>query len=194
MNWLDFVIAGAGIVGLVIGWKVGLLGAIFNTVGVFVGMWLAANMSGQIAQWFTNQGFANTMASVLSYVAIVVGVFVGAQIARSVAKKMLSIVFLGWVDSLGSIAVGVLLGFGLAGALILGVARFSQDLPTTGGAGMIVQLSGIRGNLQDGLVKSQLVPVFIDVTDAIPGSAMGFVPGDYRQALDLLKERIEKET
>ena len=192
MNWLDFVIAFMGLVGLFIGWRVGLLGAIFNTLGVFVGIFLAAQLSDDIASWFTEQGAADSIATVLSYIVIIVGVFAGAQMARSFAKKMLNLVFLGWVDTLGSVAVGALLGFGLAGALILGLARFSSDLPTEGAVGSIVEMTGLRGSLQDTMVESSLIPTFIDVTNAIPGSALGFVPGDYKLALQQLELRIER--
>ena len=193
MNLLDFIIAIVAIVGLVTGWKMGLLGAIFNTLGVFVGLFLAAQISDDIASWFTEQGAADAIATVLSYVVIIVGVFVGAQVARGFAKRVLNLVFLGWVDSLGAIAVGVLFGFGLAGVLILGLARFSNDLPTEGATGMIVEMTGIRGSLQDKMVESSLIPVFIDVTDAIPASALGFVPGDYRLALEQLEQLIEEQ-
>ena len=192
MNWLDFVIGFVALVGLFIGWRVGLLGAIFNTLGVFVGIFLGAQFSDDISGWITEQGAADSIATVLSYVVIIIAVFAGAQMAKNAAKKMLSLVFLGWVDTLGSVAVGALLGFGLAGALILGLARFSSDLPTEGALGTIVEMTGLRGSLQDTMVESSLIPVFIDFTDAIPGSALGFVPGDYRLALEQLELRIER--
>ena len=47
--------------------------------------------------------------------------------------------------------------------------------------------------LEDVLIGSKLVPSFIDVTDALPASALGFVPSDFQTALDILEERIEAE-
>ena len=192
MNWLDFVIGFVALVGLFIGWRVGLLGAIFNALGVFVGIFLGAQFSDDIAGWITDQGAADSIATVLSYVVIIIAVFAGAQMAKNIVKKRLNLVFRGWVGTLGSVAVGALLGFGLAGALILGLASFSSDLPTEGALGTIVEMTGLRGSLQDTMVESSLIPVFIDVTDAIPGSALGFVPGDYRLALEQLELRIER--
>ena len=193
MNWIDIFIAIVAGVGLLIGWRMGLLGAIFNTIGVVVGVFIAARFSDDISSWFTEQGVGDAIATVLGYLVIIVGVFVGAQVARGFTKKVLNLVFLGWVDSLGSIAVGLLFGFALAGALILGLARYSNDLPEGGGVGFIVEMTGIRGSIQDAMVESTLVPIFIDVTDAIPADALGFVPGDFRNALELLEKRIELE-
>ncbi|MEK7777761.1 MAG: CvpA family protein [Chloroflexota bacterium] len=192
MNWLDIVIAGVALVGLFIGWKMGLLGAIFNTIGVVVGIFIAGHFSGQIAAWIAEQGTSDAIATVLAYVAIVVGMFVAAQVAKGIAKKMLSLVFLGWVDSLGSILVGLVFGLALAGAVILAVARFGSDLPTEGAVGTVVEMTGLRGSIQGALVKSTLVPVFIEVTNGIPANALGFVPGDFRIALDDIERRINE--
>ncbi len=193
MNWLDFIIAGAALIGLFIGWRMGLLGAIFNTLGVVVGMWVAGHFSDDISSWFTSQGTGDALATVLSYVAIIIGVFVGAQVARGLAKSMLKMVLLGWVDSLGSIAVGMLLGLALSGVVILSIARFSSDLPDRGALGGLVEMPGLRGNIQSAMAESQLVPVFIDITTAIPADAMGFVPGDFREALEQVELLIQQQ-
>ncbi|MBI4201776.1 MAG: CvpA family protein [Chloroflexi bacterium] len=195
MNWVDILIIIVAGIGALIGWKIGLLGAIFNTIGVFVGIFVAANFSQAIAGWIVEQGAGNSLATVLAYVVIIIGVFIAAQIAKTFVKKALSLVFLGWVDSVGSIAVGLILGFALGGAVILGLARLSVDLPQEGAGGFLVEMTGIRGSLQDSLVKSNLVGIFIEVTDAIPANAFGMVPGDYRAALDQIEQRrLEGET
>ncbi len=193
MNWLDIIISGAALIGLFIGWRMGLLGAMFNVVGIVVGMWVAGNFSGDISSWFTSQGTGDALATVLSYIAIIVGVFVGAQVARSLAKSMLKMVFLGWVDSLGSIAVGLLFGLALSGAVILAIARFSSDLPDQGALGGPVEMTGFRGNIQSAMAESQFVPIFIDVTNSIPANAMGFVPGDFRDALEQVELLIQAQ-
>ena len=193
MNWVDFLIIIVAGLGGLIGWRMGLLGAIFNTIGVVVGVFIAAQFSDDLASWFTDQNFSDTIATVLSYLVIIIAVFAGAQVARNFAKKMLTLVFLGWVDSLGSIGVGLLFGFALSGALIMGLARYSSDIPEEGPIGTLVAVTGFRGSIQDSMVESNLVPVFIDITDAIPGSSLGFVPGDFARALELLEQRIESE-
>ncbi len=187
MNWVDILIIIVAALGAFTGWRMGFLGAIFNVIGIFVGIWVATHFSQAIAGWIASQGASNTVATVLAYVVIVVALFIAAQVAKSLAKKSLSLVFLGWIDTLGSILVGLLFGFILAGGLILGLARLSTDLPT-GGAGAVVEMSGFREGLQNALVKSNLVGVFIDVTHGIPGGVFGLVPGDFRAALDQIDQ------
>ena len=193
MNWVDILIAIVAFVGLIVGWRMGLLGAIFNALGVVVGVFLAARFSDDISAWFTDRGTADAIATVLGYVVIIVAVFVGAQVARGFAKRVLNLVFLGWVDSVGAIAVGLIFGFALSGALIMAMARYANDLPQEGAAGTLVEMTGVRGSIQDEMVESSLVPVFIDVTNAIPADALGFIPGDFRDALKVLEMRIEME-
>lgn len=192
MNWVDIIIIVAAGLGAFTGWRMGLLGGIFNVIGIFVGIWVASHFSQSIAGWIAGQGVSNTIATVLAYVAIVVGLFIAAQIAKSMTKKALSLVFLGWIDTAGSILVGLVFGFLLAGGLILGLARLSTDMPTTGSAGAVVKMTGFQAGLQNSLVKSELTGVFIETTKAIPGGILGFVPGDFRTALDRIDQLKQK--
>jgi membrane protein required for colicin V production len=192
MNWVDILIIIVAGIGALFGWKMGLLGAIFNVIGIFVGVWVAANFSQAIAGWILEQGASETVATVGGYVVIVVGLFIAAQIAKTIVKKAMSLVFLGWIDTLGSVLVGLVFGFALGGAVVLGLARLSVDLPKGGAAGAIVQMVGARGGLQNALVASTLVPIFIETTDSIPANAFGLVPGDFRSALDLIELRIQE--
>jgi len=182
-NWFDLVIILVALIGLAIGWRVGLLGIIYYTIGIFVGLFVASNFSDDIGSWFSQQGATGAVATVLAYLSIIIGVFFCVQLAKSGTKKSLKVVFLGWVDSLGSIVVGVVFAFGLSGALILGVARLCSDIPTEGAAGTIVEMTGFRGALQTAMVNSNYVGFFMDFTHDLPGFWKGFIPGDYNTAL-----------
>lgn len=182
-NWFDLVIIVVAAIGLTVGWRVGLLGIIYYTIGVFAGLFIAANFSDDIGSWFSQQGATGAVATVLAYLSIIIGVFFGVQLAKKGTKKSLKLIFLGWVDSVGSIVVGVIFAFGLSGALILGVARLCSDLPSEGAAGTIVEMTGFRGDLQNAMVHSNYVDFFIDFTHDLPGFWKGFIPGDYNTAL-----------
>ncbi|MBI4339054.1 MAG: CvpA family protein [Chloroflexi bacterium] len=189
MNWIDILIIIAAALGSLVGWRMGFLGAIFNVIGIVVGILVAPSLSQFIADWFAEQGASQTVATVLAYVVIVVGLFIAAQVAKTIVKKALTLVFLGWVDTVGSVLVGLLFGFILAGALVLGLARLSVDVLGVGGVG---EVTGIRGSIQRGMVKSTLVPVFLEVTWAIPGDALGLLPSEFQTALDQLEQLREQ--
>ena len=156
-------------------------------------MALAGQLADDVAAALTESVSSDTIVTALAYAILVGGAIAAAMVARNITKKVLSLVLLGWVDSLGSLALGLVAGVLLAGALITFSARYSQDLPEGGLAGTLVEMTGIQGNINDALVESSLVPVWLDVVDAIPASALGLIPGDFNRALEELELRIEAE-
>ena len=53
------------------------------------------------------------------------------------------------------------------------------------------QVEDVKEQLETYLTESKLVPVFVDVVNAIPGDALGFVPSDFKVALEILEENLE---
>ena len=193
MNWFDFIIIIVALAGLFAGVRVGLIGAVFYAVGVLVASLFAANLSDDIAGWFTNQGAADAIATVLAYAVIFTGVFICAMAARRLAKVVIRLPLLGWIGTLGAIVAGLLLGIGLASVLILGAARLSSDIPAGDTIDSVIETTELRGSLQKALALSRLTGVFINVTDSLPGNALGFVPGDYKIALEQIDKLAEQE-
>ena len=56
---------------------------------------------------------------------------------------------------------------------------------------MNTKVEETKESLETALTESQLVSVFINVSAALPGDAIGFVPADFKVALDILKDKIE---
>ena len=193
MNWFDLIIIVVALAGLFAGYRVGLLGAVFYAAGSIVASLLAANLSDDIAGWFTSHGAADAVATVLAYAVIFAGVFICALAALRLAETAIKLPVLGWVGTLGSIAAGLLFGIGLTTVLILGAVRLSSDVPAGGATGAPIETTDFRGSLQKALVSSRLTGVFINVTDALPGNGLGFVPGDYKIALEQIDKLAEQE-
>ncbi len=123
MNWIDIIVIIVALAGIFVGWRIGLLGAIFATAGLYVGMVLAGQLTDDIAGALTDSVSSDSIATALAYVIVVGGSLAAALVARSVVKKMLNFVFLGWIDSAGSLALGLVAGGLAAGALITFAAR-----------------------------------------------------------------------
>ena len=192
MNWIDVIVIIVALVGIFVGWRIGFLGAIFATAGLYVGMVLAGQLTDDIAEALTDSVSSDAIATALAYAIVVGGSLAAALVARSMVKKMLNFVFLGWINSVGSLALGLIAGVLLGGALITFAARYSNDLPEVDGiGGTIIEMTGIRGNINDALVESSLVPLWLDIVDAVPGSALGMVPDDFKLALEDLQWRID---
>lgn len=191
MNWIDIIISLVAVAGLLVGWRIGFLGAIFLTIGLYIGMVLGGQFTDDVAEALTDSISSEATATALAYAIVVGGSLAAALVARSATKKALSLVFLGWIDRLGSLALGLVAGTLLAGALITFAARYSNDLPKGGGLGIIVEMSGIRGSVNDALLESSLTASWLHIVDTMPADTLGMIPDDFKLALERLEMQIE---
>jgi len=108
MNWVDIAIL-ILVLGLgFMGWRNGVIKVAFTLVGGIAGLVLAGRLWSDVAEVLPidNESFAKIAAFVL-----ILGVaMLAAAIAAKILKTILKIVFLGWVDGLAGLAIGLLLG------------------------------------------------------------------------------------
>lgn len=198
MNWIDFILIGISLTSFIIGWRTGLLGAIFNTLGIIFGIILAGRFSDDIADLITGISKSDTVATVISYAVIIVGTFLVAQFIKGYVKKVLSIFFMGWIDSAGGIALGILAGSIVCGAILMTLARFSTDVTTVSNGDSLTTLliesqrSGLQESIHNSLLESTLVPIYVDVVLALPENALDVVPAEFRLVMEALDNDINK--
>ena len=200
MYWLDFVLIAIVVVVAFMGMKTGLIGAVFGAVGGYVGWLIAGQASDNLGGLFDKSLSNDTLVTVISYAIIVIlGLIVGGIIYR-IVSPFITVATLGMssmVDKLGGLALGLVLGLAIAGAVIMAAARsaYNFDFPEAGIAGGVAEripnVEETRERVEEALTESAIVELFIDVTDGIPGDALGFVPSDFRVSLDILEENIQ---
>jgi uncharacterized membrane protein required for colicin V production len=205
VNWFDFVLLGIVVVGAFMGMRIGIIGAAFTAAGVLVGWLLAGQYSDDIGALAGDSVSNDTIVTVLSYVVIIIAAVVVSRIAAKIVKPLLTVFTLGLsslVDRLGGVALGLLLGVAVSGALILAAARITYDfeLSTITDVavlqqvtdrvvqveGQLAKVEGAKEGLETALSESQIVGAFINVADAIPADTLGFVPADFKVALKIL--------
>ena len=209
MNWLDFVILAIVIVGTVTGMRIGLIGAAFTVVGAFVGWLLAGQLSDDIGGLFDASLSNDTYVTVISYAIIIVAAVAVANIVVKFVRPLLTVFTLGMssmVDRLGGAGLGLLSGIAIASVFIIVLGRLTYDFDIGTLTGAIpdraaervtvlkdqsASIENARDKLETALTESALVSIFIDVTDAIPASTLGFVPSDFKAALDIVESRID---
>ncbi len=215
MNWLDFVLLAIIAVGAVMGLRIGLIGAAFMVVGVFVGWLLAGQWSDDVGGLFGDSLSNDTIVTAISYAIIIAGAVVVSRFAAKFIKPLLTVFTLGlssMVDRLGGLALGALFGAAISAVIIIALARLTYDFDTSvvtdlvpaQVAGQVAELDeqlakveNVREQLETALTESKLVSIFIDISDAIPASTLaipastlGFVPSDFKAALDILEGNI----
>ena len=209
MNWLDFVLISILIIAILFGVRVGLIHTAFNAAGVYIGWLLASQYSDDIGGIFTDSLSIDTLVTVISYGIIILVALATSNFGVKVTKPLLTGFTLGlssMVDRIGGLALGLLMGIAISGAVIIGLSRLTYDFDTdvvmsvipSEVAENVAQVQAQRGKVEDvrkqletGLTESQIVPIFIDVTDAIPANALGFVPDDFNVVLDFLELSID---
>jgi len=198
LNWIDFILIGISLTSFIIGWRTGLLGAIFNTLGIIFGIILAGRFSDDIADLITGISKSDTVATVISYAVIMVGTFLVAQFIKGYVKKVLSIFFMGWIDSAGGIALGILAGSIVCGAILMTLARFSTDVTTVSNGDSLTTLliesqrSGLQESIHNSLLESTLVPIYVDLVLALPENALDVVPAEFRLVMEALDNHVNK--
>lgn len=155
MNWLDIAIIVILAINVFVGLKMGLIKIVLGLVGMVVGVVLAGQFYSQLAEQLTfisSEGVANVVA----FAIIFLGILIIAMIVAGLLKQVASVVMLGWVNRLGGIVLGVLMGGVTCAALLAAWVKFF-------GAGDTIINSLLAGVLLDSLpVVLGLLPAEFD--------------------------------
>ena len=200
MNILDWVLLALFVVGALWGYKSGLIDGLLTLVAVYVAMVLSGQFAGRIVGLFTDSIESDALSTAIGYVVIFVLVFLAARIVGKIIRTTMKVLFLGWVDRLGGLALGLVAGLLIAGAVVTVLARFTYVFEPPSGEGNVIQRTGerflneqARSKSDDQLVNSNLTEVIVEVRSALPGRALGMMPDDFDTALDILEERIQEQ-
>lgn len=123
MYWLDIVIIVLVAISTFIGLRIGIIKAVLSLVGVIVGVLLAGRFYSALAGGLTFIP-QETLAKIVAFAIILVGVMLVAGVLASVLKWLASIVMLGWVNRLGGAILGLVLGAIFCSALLAMWTKF----------------------------------------------------------------------
>jgi membrane protein required for colicin V production len=204
MNIFDWVLVAVFVVSALLGLKWGLVQSILNFVAIYVAMLVGAQIADGLVARVTDDVQNESVATAIGYVVIFLGVFIIAQIVGRIIRPMLTIIFLGWVDKLGGVVVGVLLG----GILVIGAVTAMARVAYPQDEAILVEIEELasgnfeaakerlyqelaerygRDALKEWLADSSLVPGVLDTKSKLPANVLGLVPGEFATALDTLE-------
>jgi uncharacterized membrane protein required for colicin V production len=200
MNWLDWVLIVIVAAAALMGMRTGIIGAAITAAGVIIGWLLAGQWADEIGSLAGDSLSADKWITVVAYVIIIAAAVAVAGFAGKFIRPLITVATLGLAgipDKIGGLALGLIIGIAVAGALVIALARLTYDfeLPDEGIAGSLADripnVEGTKEKIEDALSGSAIVSGFIDVTDALPASALGFVPEDFQASLNILEQAIE---
>ena len=197
MNWLDFIFIGVVLSGTFIGLRIGLIGATLTVTGVITGALLAGQFSDDISVAFGSSIRNDTLLTVISYVFIILLTLVATRIVIYVVHKIISILLLRFADKLGGAAAGAIAGLIVCWVLTICLTRLAYDfeIPTTTLPTIVAEripsnLETIQ-TLENALLDSTMIPVFVSLSNSLPASAFGIIPADFMDAFNILDQRIQ---
>ena len=113
MSFLDIVLGGLLLFGLIQGMRNGLFVELASLLSFFVGIYIAIKFSSYVGAFFGS--FSNYM-KIIAFVITLILVIVAIHLLAKVFSKIADFVFLGWLNKLG----GAILSF-LKTTLLLGI-------------------------------------------------------------------------
>ena len=126
MNWVDIVIL-VLVVGLgFMGWRNGVIRWVFTLAGFIVGAVLAGRMYKDLASSVA-VGDSEAVQQLVAFAAIFLVVMTVGWVAARILKTVMSVLLLGWVDSLAGLAVGAITGAFAATAIISAMGIVPSD-------------------------------------------------------------------
>jgi uncharacterized membrane protein required for colicin V production len=167
MNWVDAIIIVIALISAYIGYKQGLIRTVFSFIGLIVGVVLAGQWSDSLADLLSSD--RAQWAYIVAFAIILIVVLVAANLAGAVLKGFIKFIMLGWLDSLGGIVLGLLVGAIAVAAILTSVGLWAHYVP---GAVESTSAKAIGG--------SALANLLIDNF----GLVLGLLPGEF----DAVKE------
>ena len=173
-----------------------------------VGWWLSGRYAANAGELVSFSPGADAFVSVLAYVFIMsvsttIFIMVG-RVVKSIANAG-TLGAAGLADRLAGVALGLVIGLTISGALIVVLARLAfastfdepdVGIPTTGivavdsaDTGSVIE--DYRHVLVDGLVGSKSVSLLLDAWEAVPEVSFGPVVGDFAVGLDALSKEAD---
>ena len=156
MNVLDWVLIAAFAITAIWGYKTGLVMAAINAISIYIALFLSGLFAGRVLSMIWDGVESEALSTAIGYVIIFAAVFIAGRIAGSIIKKALKVTFMGWIDSLGGIVIGLVAGVLISGGVMTVLARYSfvedeavvesgiglEDVMTDGIAGLKDEITG----------------------------------------------------
>ena len=198
MNVLDWILIVLFAVGAFWGYKSGLISGVLTVIALFVASLVSGQFSERIVALIGIPVESEALSTAIVYVAIFVIVILLAKMLAKAVKAGLKIVLLGWVDKVGGIALGLVAGVIVIGAVVGPLARYAYVVPDEDqvySEDVLKQMArqfaaSAAREAVDGFLKgSQVTGVVVDIYRILPASGLGMLPGDFDKAFEMLDER-----
>ncbi|MDO9555811.1 MAG: CvpA family protein [Atribacterota bacterium] len=120
INWIDISIMIIILLNMIIGIRRGVIRGIINLIGVITAIFLAIFWFKEVGEYISlHSQLSREIANILGFAIIFLGVYLIARIIEIFFKKILSLLFVSWIDGLGGAVFGLIKGSLMVGILLV---------------------------------------------------------------------------
>ncbi|MBL40695.1 MAG: hypothetical protein CL761_05195 [Chloroflexi bacterium] len=206
MNWYDWVLIAPIVLGVILGFRIGLVKNILYIVLVAVTMIIGGFLSQMIVDAIGLELESDGLVTVIGYGLLLIGGFLGVQLFSGVIQAIVSKMTFGIgdkVNQVGGLASGLILGFLITTIIVNITARWTYTPDEDEDGRLEISEEAIAKMFENSLKdtsreaadlvirESIMVGVVIDVKDLLGGQLIGIIPGEFSDSLDIAQQRRE---
>jgi len=120
INWIDVTIMIIILLNMIIGIRRGIIRGIINLIGVITAIFLAIFWFKEVGEFISSHSqISGEIANILGFALIFLGIYLIVRIIEILFKKILSLLFISWIDGLGGAVFGLIKGSLIVGILLV---------------------------------------------------------------------------
>ena len=206
MNCYDWILIAPIVLGVILGFRVGLVKNVLYIVLVAVTMIVGGYLSQIIVDAIGLELESDGLVTVIGYGLLLIGGFLSVQLFSGVVQAIVSKLTFGIgdrVNQVGGLVSGLILGFLITTVIVNITARWTYTPDEDEEGRLEISEEAIAKMFENSLKdtsreaadlvirESLMVGVVIDVKDLLGGEFIGMIPGEFSDSLDIAQQRRE---
>ena len=204
MVWYDWILIAPIVLGVVMGYRMGLIKNVLYIVLVAITMVIGGLLSQMIVDAIGLELESDGLVTVIGYGILLIAGFLGVQLFSGVVQMIISKLTFGIgdkVNAVGGLASGLVLGFLVTTIIVNITARWTYTPNEEEDGRLEISEEAISKMFENSikdtsreaadkiLRESLMVGVVIDVKNLLGGQFLGIIPGEFSDTLDIADER-----
>ncbi len=204
MVWYDWILIAPIVLGVVLGYRMGLIKNILYIVLVAITMVIGGLLSQMIVDAIGLELESDGLVTVIGYGILLIAGFLGVQLFSGVVQMIISKLTFGIgdkINSIGGLASGLVLGFLVTTVIVNITARWTYTPNEEEDGRLEISEEAISKMFENSIKdtsreaadkiirESVMVGVVIDVKNLLGGQFLGIIPGEFSDTLDIADER-----
>ena len=204
MVWYDWILIAPIVLGVVMGYRMGLIKNVLYIILVAITMIIGGLLSQMIVDAIGLELESDGLVTVIGYGILLIAGFLGVQLFSGVVQMIISKLTFGIgdkVNAVGGLASGLVLGFLVTTIIVNITARWTYTPDEEEDGRLEISEEAISKMFENSikdtsreaadkiLRESLMVGVVIDVKNLLGGQFLGIIPGEFSDTLDIADER-----